>query len=370
MRVLVLTPTLGSAGGIQRYCVTLVRALKDLLGEGSSGSVSVLEIANGTGQGRLSAGMKLRFACQAVAKASRWKPDLIICSHLALGPVAWLAAKVAKRRYWIVTYGIEAWGALPYGKRSALRKADRVVVISAFSREQIVKRQRIDGGRTTSLACTLDENLLSVEPDGDGLHRYLSDDRRVLLTVARMAASERYKGHDVVLEALPRVVAQIPNLTYAVVGEGDDRARLERLAAHLGLAGHVVFTGEVSDAELAALYRRSEVFVLPARTVIEDHDPKGEGFGIVFLEAMAFGKPVIGPNYGAPAELIRDGENGLVVDPEDPTSVTEALLRLLTNPREASRMGKAGTDWVESHYSYGLFCERLREELLSTVDAY
>jgi len=178
-----------------------------------------------------------------------------------------------------------------------------------------------------------------------------------------MAASERYKGHDVVLRALPSVVAKVPDLTYVVVGDGDDRPPLESLANQLGLADHVVFTGEVSESELAALYQRSEVFVLPARTVIDDHNPKGEGFGIVFLEAMAFGKPVIGPNYGAPAELIRHGENGLLVDPDDPTSVAEALVRLLTNPKAAHQMGKAGSAWVRGHYSYASFRERLGELL-------
>jgi phosphatidylinositol alpha-1,6-mannosyltransferase len=183
----------------------------------------------------------------------------------------------------------------------------------------------------------------------------------MLLTVARMASWERYKGHDIVLRALPSVVAKVPNLTYVVVGDGDDRPWLEGLAKELGVAEHVSFTGEVSDSELAALYRRSEVFALPARTVIDDYDPKGEGFGIVFLEAMAFGKPVVGPNYGAPAELIRHGENGLLVDPEDPASVAGALVNLFTNPEAAREMGRAASDWVRRNHSYGSFRERLRE---------
>jgi glycosyltransferase involved in cell wall biosynthesis len=213
----------------------------------------------------------------------------------------------------------------------------------------------------------MDESLISVEPARDALHHYFSDDRRVLLTVARMSASERYKGHDVVLRALPSVLARIPNLTYAVAGDGDDRPRLERLARELGVAEYVLFTGQVSDSELAALYRRCEVFALPARTVIDDHDPKGEGFGIVFLEAMAFGKPVVGPNYGAPTELIRHGETGLLVDPEDPTSVAAALVNLFTNPKLGREMGKAGSRWVQQRYSYGCFREQLRHMLRSTV---
>jgi glycosyltransferase involved in cell wall biosynthesis len=262
-------------------------------------------------------------------------------------------------------HGIEAWGYMPFFKRVALLHADRVIVTSAFSREQVVKRHRIGSSRILSLPCTLDDTLLNVEAAGDSICRYLPDDRRVVLTVARMEASERYKGHDVVLRALSAVLAHVPHLTYVVVGGGDDRFRLERLTEELGLRDHVVFTGEVSDAELAALYQRSEVFVLPARTALEERQPKGEGFGIVFLEAMAFGKPVVGPNYGAPLELIRHGENGLLVDPEDATSVSEALVNLLNSPGKASEMGQAGRGWVRKTYSYGSFREQLRQMVVN-----
>jgi phosphatidylinositol alpha-1,6-mannosyltransferase len=181
-----------------------------------------------------------------------------------------------------------------------------------------------------------------------------------------MVAWERYKGHDVVLRALPSVVAKIPNLTYVIVGGGDDRLRLERLAQELGLNEHVIFTGEVTESELAALYHRSEVFLLPARTVIDEYNPKGEGFGIVFLEAMAFGKPVIGPNYGAPAELIRHGECGLLVDPEDPAAVADALIHLLNAPKEAKSMGESASRWVRQAYSFNSLCRRLGELLVDS----
>jgi phosphatidylinositol alpha-1,6-mannosyltransferase len=178
-----------------------------------------------------------------------------------------------------------------------------------------------------------------------------------------MAASERYKGHDVALRALPLVLSKVPNLVYAIVGDGDDRARLEQLAKDLGVAKNAWFAGALSDAELSAVYRRANVFLLPAQTVLNDHTPKGEGFGIVFLEAMGFGKPVIGPNYGAPAELIRSGENGLLVDPESPASVADALLALLCDPAAGQAMGDTGRQWVTARYSYDSFRRQLRDVL-------
>jgi phosphatidylinositol alpha-1,6-mannosyltransferase len=132
------------------------------------------------------------------------------------------------------------------------------------------------------------------------------------------------------------------------------------LADALGLRQNVIFTGRVSDSELAALYHRSDVFALPARTALSEREAKGEGFGIVFLEAMAFGKPIIGPNQGAPSEIIHHGRHGLLVNPEDSSAVAEALVDLLTNPGKAHDMGQAGGDWVRKQYSYGSFREKLK----------
>jgi glycosyltransferase involved in cell wall biosynthesis len=206
----------------------------------------------------------------------------------------------------------------------------------------------------------LDEGLATVEPASTGPHESLAKGQPVILTVARMAASEQYKGHDVILQALPSVLSRVPDLVYVVVGEGDDRSRIEALADVLGLRQNVIFTGRVSDSELAALYNRSDVFALPTRTALSVREAKGEGFGIAFLEAMAFGKPVIGPSEGAPAEIIHHGQHGLLVNPEDSSAVAEALVDLLTNPGKAHDMGQAGSNWVRRQYSYGSFREKLK----------
>jgi glycosyltransferase involved in cell wall biosynthesis len=363
MKVLLLTPSLDRPGGIQRYTATLARALKDLVGDQSVHCVTLAEDAVGQGKTRLSARSKWRFGWQAACEAARWRPDLIICSHLAIGPLGWLVASLGRRPYWVVVYGIEAWVSLPCAKKAALRRADRVIVISEFSREQVAKRQRLKAESIACLPCALDEDLMNLEPASTGPHQSLASGQRVILTVARLLSSERYKGHDAILRAMPSVLLQVPNLAYVVVGEGDDCPRLESLVENLGLGSHVIFTGRVSDSELAALYVRSDVFALPARTVLTDREAKGEGFGIVFLEAMAFGKPVIGPNYGAPADIIRHGQHGLLVDPEDSAAIAKALVELLTNPDKAHDMGQAGSDWVRKQYSFGSFREKLQSLL-------
>ena len=363
MKVLVLAPPVENFGGIQRYIATLVRALQDLLTEQD---VCVLAIRGQPqlrwdGQERLRLGVKSRFVARALQEAERWRPNLVICSHVGLAPTGWLLRVSSRRPYWVVAYGIEVWGALSLWKRLAIVRADRLLAISDFTRQQLFERYRISPERTFLLPPMLanqrtpQADLRAAVPVENG--------RRIVLTVGRLAASERYKGHDVMLRAWVRVREKMPKAVYLIVGDGDDRLRLQALALELGLGESVCFAGAVSEDVLAACYKACEVFAMPARTVLDPRAPQGEGFGIVFLEAMTHGKPVIGPRFGAPSEFIRHGEHGLLVDPEDPAGVAQAVIDLLTLPELAARMGQAGKQKVTQDFSYNRFCERLRQAL-------
>src|SRR5207244_1681515 len=128
---------------------------------------------------------------------------LVICAHLGLGPVGWLLKKLLHRPYWIIVYGIEAWQSLPFLKQTALRRAEKIPSISNFTREQILKRYAFAGDRVIILTpCLTDEALLSVPPSEELLHQLIQEGRRIILTVARLDGSERYKGHEVVVRAL------------------------------------------------------------------------------------------------------------------------------------------------------------------------
>jgi len=369
MRVLLLAPPLAKAGGIQRYTFTLARALKDVLGE-SAVRIVMLEEDSSRSNTQLSGVSKWRFGCRVLWETVQWRSDLVICMHLALGPVGYFVAGIGRQPYWVVVHGIEAWVPLPFAKRFALRRANRLIATTTFNRETVMKKHQIKADHFVNLPCTVNESLTAVEPANKGPHKFLSHDQCVILTVARMAAAEQYKGQDAVLRALPSVLLRVPNLIYVMAGDGDDRPRIEALVEKLGLRSHVMFTGTVTDQELAALYHRCDVFALPARTVITDREAKGEGFGIVFLEAMAFGKPVIGPNDGAPAEILRHGQHGLLVDPNHPAAIAEALVELLTNPNKSHAMGQAGKDWVHENYSYGRFRERVRDILADNREVH
>ena len=171
-------------------------------------------------------------------------------------------------------------------------------------------------------------------------------DAPVLLTVSRLV---EYKGIQRVIEAMPRILHEIPNTRYVVVGDGGYRDELSRLAQESPARDAIVFLGSVTDAQKFACYDRCAVFVMPSEE---------EGFGIVFLEANAFGKPVIGGDVMGVPEAIVNGETGLLVDPYDVDAIADAVIRLLRDPGEARRLGENGRRRVEREFTWRASAER------------
>jgi len=153
--------------------------------------------------------------------------------------------------------------------------------------------------------------------------RYQLAGRKVIMTLARLASDERYKGIDEIMEVMPALLADEPACIYLIVGDGDDQPRLQTKAAALGIADQVVFTGFVAEAEKADHLRLADVFALPGR---------GEGFGIVYLEALACGVPVVGSQLDGSREALRGGELGELADPTDPATVRACIVRALAKP--------------------------------------
>jgi phosphatidylinositol alpha-1,6-mannosyltransferase len=171
----------------------------------------------------------------------------------------------------------------------------------------------------------------------------------------------------VVIRALPRVLRTIPDTTYLIVGDGPCRRDLEKQARELGVAERVVFAGQVCDAELPDYYALSDVFIMASREQAEDCTV--EGFGIVYLEANACGKPVIGGRSGGVPDAVQDGETGLLVDPHSPEEVARALMNLLTDRTRAARMGKVGRARVVQEFSWSRMAEQIYQVLCSSRGA-
>ena len=225
------------------------------------------------------------------------------------------------------------------------------LAISAFTREQ-AREFSPHLPETSVLHLALEERAAAGDVDGELLDR-VGDG--FLLIVGRMSQLERYKGHDELLAAMPRVAAACPSAKLVIAGDGDDRERLARNAAALGLAKRVVFTGFVSEATLGELYRRCAALVMPSRN---------EGFGLVYLEAMRAAKPCLALRRSAAEEIIVDGTTGVLVEPGDETQLVAALVRLLGDEAMGRRMGDAGRRRFEAMFTFKAF----RDGLLPHLD--
>ncbi|HEY4838211.1 MAG TPA: glycosyltransferase family 4 protein [Candidatus Acidoferrales bacterium] len=363
MKILVLAPPMGGTGGIQNYTAALARALGEINGTENVRMVAVPAepTARADGNAALGSITKIRFLLNAIAAAIFWRPQLVICTHLGVSEVARIIHRITGAPYWVILHGIEVWCELALSKVEALRGAQQLVVNSKFTLEAANARHGLEKCKSVFLPPTY---LADDSPESKKSANVVeSANTPTVLTVGRLAASERYKGHDVMLDAWAAVLREIPQARYIIVGDGDDRARLQERGREMGFASSVIFKGGVSSAELQSCYDECQVFALPARTELDPRAPRGEGFGIVFLEAMAHGKPVVGPNVGAPPEFIHDGEHGLLVDPVNAAKLAQALVELLANPERARQMGEAGRNWAREQYGYEMFRERLRKIL-------
>jgi glycosyltransferase involved in cell wall biosynthesis len=361
-KVLVLAPSLKSIGGVQSYTKTLASALDEILGAGCVRLVTVGGEPQIQRDGRvaLESSVKLRFAVHAFTTAIVWRPELVIAAHISVAPLAQVIEKYTKIPYWLVLHGIEAWGKLPPAKRRALGDAARYVTLTRFTLDATVLRHALGNPAAVLLPPPVEVRAHRASGNSGASHTAAP----MVLTVGRLAAAERYKGHDIMLEAWPTVLRRVPGAEYWIVGDGDDRKRLESRAQELGIAESVRFTGALTGDQLSEAYERCSIFAMPARTELQGEAPQGEGFGIVFLEAMAHGKPVVGPRNGAPAEFIRSDEHGLLVDPSDRAEIAQALIGLLGDPERCRRMGENAREWVAREFTRANFVVRLRQALL------
>ena len=226
-------------------------------------------------------------------------------------------------------HGVEAW--TPHGSapvRALSRRIESLISVSRYSRERFESWSARAGRSLTVLPNCVDlDRFVPQARDPVLAGRYGLGDAPVLLTVARLASGERYKGVDEVLEALPALRARRPTLRYLIVGEGDDRDRLAAKAAHLGVAEAVIFAGRVPESEKVAHFGLASVYVMPST---------GEGFGIVFIEAAACGVPVIGSDADGSREALLEGRLGRLVRPGDPAALLSAIEAALDEkfPRE------------------------------------
>ncbi|GAC1674279.1 MAG: glycosyltransferase family 4 protein [Candidatus Acidiferrum sp.] len=296
---------------------------------------------------------KARFTAAAI-QAGRRHPKFVLAAHPNLAPVAQAIRLTAPRLKSIVwTHGVEVWEPLSALRQKSLRRATLVVAPSRDTANHVSSQQHVRQDRIRIIPWALDPGFET--PPAESSSSALPANfpaGRVILTVGRWNSNERYKGMDTLITALPRLLMRCPELNLVVVGEGDDRDWLEHMAEKNGVRRHVHFLSGLSHAELLACYTACELFALPSR---------GEGFGLVYLEAMARGKPVIGGAHGGAPEVIDDGATGYLVQHGDPVQLTTSIEALLENPALAKQMGARGRQRVENEFRFGVFAKSVKK---------
>jgi phosphatidylinositol alpha-1,6-mannosyltransferase len=273
-------------------------------------------------------------------------------------PLALLGARTGLP-YVVATHGTEYWFAQTPGLHRLLRRATagatRVLAVSRFTGRVI--RTAVPGGVPVSLLPP-GVDTERFRPDAPGAEEVrrrhgIGTGRPLVVCVSRLVPR---KGQDVLIRALPAIRRREPDAALLIVGEGPSRGRLEAMAAGVP-TGSVVFAGQVSDAELPAYHAAADVFAMPCRSRLAGLEV--EGFGIVFLEAAAAGKPAVAGDSGGAAEAVVDGETGLVVDGRHPGAVAEAVGSLLSNPSRAEAIGKAARTRTERLFTWPRLTARL-----------
>lgn len=407
LRVLALIPdAFGSQGGISKFSRDLLGALcihpdcgevvaLPRLMPGAPGSLPAKLTWITTGLGG-----KARFTAAAVRCARRRRSapldgaagrnsqlpnvfDLVICGHINLLPAAFLARRFVRQApgsptrarcpLVLVMHGLDVWD--PHRSalvRSLVRRVDAFVSVSAFTWDRFVRWSHVAAARQFVLPNCVDlSGFRPGEKDPVLLEKYGLAGRKVIMTLGRLFR-ERPKGIDEVLELLPELAREVPSLAYLIAGDGPDRPRLVAKARSLGLtvrdcpespsapldssSPRVIFAGRLGEPEKTAHYRLADAFVMPGY---------GEGFGIVYLEALACGIPVLASKLDASGEALRDGTMGLLVDPRNRDELHQGLLDVLQQPRGLVPPGLAHF----SHPNYVRRCHAIVDALCPAAAA-
>lgn len=337
-RVLFLTlRTFSATGGIEKVCKVFSKGLNDLQSEGLLEELQVLSMYDKqsdvdpkylppkcfTGYGE----KKLRFVIRAVQRGC--KSQVVILSHINLLLIGFLIKIFSpKTKLLLFAHGIEVWNPVSVLKKHTLNLCDKILTVSAFTKTRMQELFQIPDENITVLNNCLDPFLPEAglrQKDAALLKKTgFKEDDFVLFTLTRLSSKERYKGYDNVLHAVRDLKPQYPGIKYLIVGKFDEEevARVKKIIADLSIGEQVFLAGFIPDEELARYFHLADLYVMPS---------KKEGFGIVFIEAIYYGLPVIAGNKDGSVDALLDGKMGILVDPDSQQQINAAIEKVLLN---------------------------------------
>ncbi|MDZ8138392.1 MAG: glycosyltransferase family 4 protein [Nostoc sp. DedQUE04] len=262
------------------------------------------------------------FATKIIILAIIQHPVIVISTHVNYAIVCYIVKFFTGTPYWVVAHGLEVWDIENKATKFALEKADKIISVSNYTRQRLLQDTNIDSEKIVILPNTFDASKFPINSKPTYLlKRYnLTDEQPVILTVTRLGSTAKYKGYDQILHALVKVRSHLPNVHFILAGKGDDIPRIKALVTNLNLQDCVTIAGFVPEQELCDHYNLCDVFALPS---------KGEGFGIVFLEALACGKPVLAGNQDGSIDPLAEGKLGCLVDPDNVEEIADNLIQIL-----------------------------------------
>ncbi len=360
-KILYILSGLTVTGGIERYNQNLVRTALN-----AGHSVDIVSRNDETrmfdniriySYGHISniVWRKIVFAVIALWRAVFFKPDLIVCGHINFSPLCYLMSILFKKKFIVLTHGIDVWNLKSNLKTKTFKRAHLITTVSSFTRNKIVKQVPEVKNRVCILPNSINSSVFIPGPKPEYLlkRHKINNQNKVILTVARLQKTEGPKGYYKVLDVLPEILKEHPEVRYVLVGSGDDLDNIRNYVKEKNIEDAVILAGHTPDHELPDYYNLSDVFIMPS---------KKEGFGIVFLEALACGKPVICGNQDGSVDAVLNGETGILVDPDSNEEIKQAIegvLELSDDTRHS--MGEHLRERVIAEFGSKRFNERMEK---------
>lgn len=355
-----------ATGGIEKVCRIFGKALNDIAVTVRGMQVKVLSVydttdevdtkyipaSSFTGFGTA----KLAFVMNSLRQAAA--ADVIILSHVNLLSVGYLVKILfPKKKLLLFAHGIEVWKPFSASRKKMLGKCDVILAVSHFTKNKIIEQGIVPHNRIIVLNNCLDPFLPKPNAGKNAMlmERYgLQQNNMVLFTLTRLSSKELYKGYDHVLYSLKGLKAKFPDLKYLIAGRYDEseKKRLDTLIDDAALKDDVIFTGYIPDEELAALFSLADVYVMPS---------KKEGFGIVFIEAMYYGLPVIAGNKDGSADALHNGKLGMLVDCDNQPEIESAIEKVI----RSRELYKPNAGLLDELFSFKTYKEKCAAVLAS-----
>lgn len=291
---------------------------------------------------------KIFFTAKAILAVIKGKPHFLICCHVDIAPLALFLKRSFNLKYAVLTHGTDVWYLKNGVKLEALKNADIILTVSAYTKNKLIAND-IPERKIDLLRDAIDTSFFRPKSINNKLVTRLGlENKHILLTVGRIRSDERYKGHDIMLDIMERLGSEY---IWLVIGTGADLPRLKLKAEKLGIIDKIRFLGNVTREALVGYYNLCDCFVMPS---------KGEGFGIVFLEALACGKPVIAGNKDGSLEPLMNGELGYTVDPDNSDEIIK-VVQIACSVKKDTNQVQRDIKEIERNFGITVFNKRAKE---------